>query len=282
MILTIRPSNEVKESAMKVRRYWIPALAGWLLQSFGLGLAAEETYQIEIHPGDNAIANQLNRGENRVRELFTSLPFGCMLLKLNSSAWEILELDFVPSEPEPEDGTLDPGEGAFLKSSVKFKQEFRGTRATKAQHVPFEEGWHRISHWRPEAAKFEEIVGQAPWEGVKVHRLKTGAQSTSFYDVYTFANGAWQPKEPVARVGESWLVDFTRKSDPDSVSGGSSEKTDANHSQSPPRNMEPPSPCPRTLLLGRKAPGRQPRLERNRIRRRAVSYANYNFQKPRT
>ncbi len=164
------------------------------------------SYTINIQPGLNLIANQLNQGSNSISAIFTNLPVGSILSKYNNASntwsqarWTIGWL---------EDGiTLSPGEGAFLHSPTNFTLAFIGTIHLPVLPITIPNGVaYLLSRQTNDIGNYDNIVGTAAPTGARVFKWNPLNQA---YETHTKVTGGsgWTPSVPSVAVGEAvWIA----------------------------------------------------------------------------
>ncbi len=169
-------------------------------------------YTLTMLPGDNLIANQLDRGNNRLNSVLPSVPVGTVLHTYTMGS-------FTKSSHGPQPGAWDPdlsfapGEGAILRNTgdVPFTITFNGEQVTPSLPLPLRAGFNLVSRQSLGAATFEDIVGRPPKEGTVVYRFTSKGETKaldftgSSYTSHSFSGGAWDAA-PAARPGEALLV----------------------------------------------------------------------------
>jgi len=182
-------------------------------------MSAPTTFYIQL------LANQLDHGGNPANNtldiLFSSLPNKSIALKWNSSAGSFVSS--TKGTPGWGSGaTLNPGEGAILKTLTPQTVTFTGTPRSLVNPVTITPGtWYLLSSQLNCPAVYNDIVGGGtpPFNGLSLYRLK---QSIPFqgapaglmspfdwpraYDIHVYQGTAWVPFAPQVRVGEAvWL-----------------------------------------------------------------------------
>jgi hypothetical protein len=177
---------------------------------------------LQLDPGTNFIANQLDNGEgNTLDTLFTattgspSVPEGTMFTELNSATGQ-----FLPNSTyDTVNGwsinyALTYGEGGMLITPMLFTNTFVGDVLVGDPGVnppsqPFipalvtGSGLMFLSCIDPIGnATFYDVVGRDPQNGESVTMLDPGSQ---IYTTTTFENGTWNDGDPELAVGESAL-----------------------------------------------------------------------------
>src|ERR1041384_7945855 len=170
-------------------------------------------YPVIFVPGFTAFANHLDHpGGNRAGLLFPNAPSGTKIYKwdsTNQAYRDVYAYDlhhsgiWAPSEP-----VINPGEGAFLQSPIAFTNTFTGTAHTPLlpPNMP-PDGFYFLSDQAQEVGSYESSVGASPGEGAKVYVFDAAQQPDisqfATWQVYTFAQGAWQPGAPSIPIGVS-------------------------------------------------------------------------------
>ena len=110
---------------------------------------------------------------------------------------------------DPQELTVNPGEGVLLNLPIAASLTFYGDRMTPVLPVSVGSGLSLLSAQVPIKAGYLDIVGQ-PQEGSVLYRFKpTGDPSTLDeynYRISYFRYGVWHDSPPVANVGESVFV----------------------------------------------------------------------------
>jgi hypothetical protein len=166
-------------------------------------------YAVNILPGYNLIANQLDHGSNSVADVLGAVPDGCALYKYDNvtSNWVASYYSAASSSWLPPNLTLSPGEGAFLQSPTSFTLTLIGTPHVPVLPVNVPSGaTYLLSRQTNDVGDYSNIVGGTPANLTKWYRFDAASQS---YTVYTYSShsGAWSPTEPNASVGEAvWIA----------------------------------------------------------------------------
>jgi hypothetical protein len=164
-------------------------------------------YPINIQPGFNLIANQLDQGGNSLNEIMPVVPDGCALYKYDNalSNWSAANYSAALGSWMPGDITLSPGEGAFLQSPTNFSLTFTGSPHVPVLPVTIPAGaCYLLSYQTNAVATPEEIVGTNLPAQTLVYKW-TG----SAYQVFTKGApaGGWIPSAPTTAVGEAvWIA----------------------------------------------------------------------------
>jgi hypothetical protein len=99
-----------------------------------------------------------------------------------------------------------PGYGAMLlnRSANPFQVQISGFPAYPPNPLQLDANVPAlVGRQTPGPATFQDIVGYPPQNGTTVTRILPGQGQAD----YTFSNGAWQPVEPVAQLGEAvWIT----------------------------------------------------------------------------
>jgi hypothetical protein len=171
---------------------------------------AEQQYTIAIHPGFNLIANQLNKpGGNTLNNIMPAVSPECVLYKWDNAGGTCAGR-WIVSPHHPQLGwiagdtlTLNPGEGAFLQSSVGFNLTFRGEPNTPILPLTLDAGCcYLLSRQTNGVGTFENIMGISPSGGERVFTYNGGYTSYVFDDF----DLVWVPSTPVVAVGEAMWI----------------------------------------------------------------------------
>jgi hypothetical protein len=186
-----------------------------LLLLFALALCAPEaatrastqSYTLDVQPGLNLIANQLDHGSNTLNEVLPSAPDGALLYIYNNGngTWSSSYYSAGFGSWMPGSLTLHPGQGALLQSTGAQSLTFTGQPHVPVLPVTFPAGaQYLLSRQTNDIGNYANIVGTAPADGATVFKLNTG---TGTYDSYSFFGTlGWTPSEPIAAVGEAlWI-----------------------------------------------------------------------------
>lgn len=188
-----------------------PLLLAWALTLTLPAHAVFQSYDIQILPGFNYIANHLDNGGNSLDEIMPDMPEGTEFFK-----WDKVNRTFTQPATyfggfwfgsDPATLTLAPGEGGVLNNltAPPYTLTFSGQPRLPAFPIDCQPGdLCLLSSQTPAPATYENIVGLPPEEGVMVTRWDPFTQS---YTTNTFSAGLWVPFEPVAQVGEALFVE---------------------------------------------------------------------------
>jgi len=106
---------------------------------------------------------------------------------------------------EPGTTVIMPGQGAMLfnPSTDFFQVEIFGLPPYPRRSLSLQRNVPAlVGRQSPGTATFKDIMGSTPQNGTRARRELHGQQME-----YAFINGAWQPEEPVAEVGEAmWIT----------------------------------------------------------------------------
>lgn len=165
-----------------------------------------QSYTVNVQPGLNLIANQLDHGSNMLGEILAGVPGGSLLSKYNPTnhAWSQSYFNGGSNAWIP-NLTLSPGEGAFLESPTNLALTFRGN-----PHVPvlpiagtnFANTFALLSRQTNDIGTWDNIVGIAPTPPIEVLLYRGGWLAYPFDD----EDGDWEPSGPAANVGEAVVV----------------------------------------------------------------------------
>lgn len=180
-----------------------------------------QEYVIPIQPGFNLIANQLDTGDNSLDTLMPEVPDNVQLFKWDKANQEWTAPDtflggagWIGPDGLPSTTTLDPGEGALLRSSIPFPLTFFGEVLAMETPVNLDPAvLTLVSRQVNRPGTHETIIGAAPIEGTMLFRFDPAVTDPApdpfvpgTWTTYTFSKNGWLPGEPVARVGEPIFV----------------------------------------------------------------------------
>jgi len=180
--------------------------------TFDLSLIANGTtpyYTQMFPPGTTAFAPQLTPGGSNgvpITQLLPTAPPGAQVSVWTPSG--MLNEYFDPNLRRWQPGTtvLTPGYGAMLFNPTPnmFQVNISGWPAYPPQTLQLQRKVAAlVARQTPAEATFTDIMGFAPQNGTVLSRMIGGQQRAD----YTFSQGAWQPAEPVAQLGEAvWIT----------------------------------------------------------------------------
>jgi hypothetical protein len=188
------------------------------VRNCGPNPCTNDSYTITVHPGVNLIANQLDRGGNTLPEILPVVPPGTVFWKLQPCApvpvWLAVATNTTGTNWIPDTERLTPGEGAsleILSGRPPLPLTFTGRpRCSRSLPVRLVEGWQVVSDQLPEWGNIASIVGAAPLDGTQVYRMGWG--------IYTYTEPFGWDEEPVAQVGEAWLLYWPLDNQPPVIS----------------------------------------------------------------
>lgn len=159
---------------------------------------------LSIPVGFTMIANQLDKGagNNTVANIFpATTPEGTTLYKFNGTTYDINTFEFgawgTPAM------TLNPGEGAFIKTPTAFTVTLVGEVPQGTLNNPIPTGFSIRSSIVPQSAALNTI-GYVADEGDTVYRW---VNATSSYSIATYEFGEWPGgAAPAPAVGESFFL----------------------------------------------------------------------------
>ena len=166
------------------------------------------TYSIQLKPGLNLIANQLDTGGNNLSEIMPSVPDGTVASKYDNVSGSWLQSTFSAAGGGwgPATFTLSPGEGAFLQVTSNYTLTFTGKPHVPVLPVSIPAGtaW-LLSRQTNEIATYQDILGLAPTDGALVYKWDN---SNATYVIYSFTNNGWSGGlPPTAAIGEAvWVA----------------------------------------------------------------------------
>jgi hypothetical protein len=181
-----------------------PGEAVWVAPSGGLPPSLPASYTVNVHPGLNLIANQLDHGSNRLDEIMPGVPDGCVASKYDnaSGSWTVAAYSAAAGAWQPGNVSVNPGEGVFLQSPAAFTLAFHGTPHVPVLPITIPNGaTYLLGRQTNDIGTYDNIVGAAATNGAKVSKW-TGSN----YLTYTFNAGAWAPSAPSAAVGEAMWI----------------------------------------------------------------------------
>jgi len=189
-------------------------IAGSLLSSSaGLTVLASgsgsslSTYSINLKPGLNLIANQLDTGGNNLNEIMPLVPDGTVASKyVNASGlWQQSTFTAAGGGWGPATFNLNPGEGAFIQVSSNYTLTFTGKPHVPVLplSIPSGTAW-LVSRQTNDIATYENIVGFPPSPGALIYKWD---DSNANYVTYSFTSNGWSGGlAPSVAVGEAVLI----------------------------------------------------------------------------
>ena len=173
-------------------------------------LTVHQSYTLNIQPGLNLIANQLDNGANGLNEIMPAVPNGCVIYKYEnaSGAWKMLRFFSIwPEDDLTGPITLNPGEGAFLYSPSNFNLTITGTPHAPVLPVVIPPGAvYLLSRQTNDLGTPANILGSNPLTGGKAYKWNPATQSNTVF-TKTAGGIGWTPSEPTAAVGEAmWIA----------------------------------------------------------------------------
>jgi hypothetical protein len=169
----------------------------------------DEAHLCVIRPGFSAIANNFNVGGNSLDEVLPIVDDGTLLYKYDSFGSNYSTYNYSSAFGwEPPGGTLAPGEGAFIYTSVTTQfLTFTGEIPAASQRPRLPAGRYLVSCPMPQPCSFETLMGFPPVIGDKVYRYD--GTITNLNDapssVHTFGANGWNDV-PVLMPGKSAFV----------------------------------------------------------------------------
>jgi hypothetical protein len=184
----------------------------------GVFVSANSFAGITIGTGYNLIANQYNYNGNDLNDLINhttapGIPDGCVLSKyINNSGgaypWTLSVYSATSDTWQP-NGTLDPGDGAFLlnPSATPFTLTFPGIAAA-ARSTPYSitpGSFYLLSDPSPQVSNYQLMIDAAPVDNSIVVQWIGSSQN---YRATTFKQrtSTWTPNTPGFAVGEAAWV----------------------------------------------------------------------------
>jgi hypothetical protein len=175
----------------------VPAVAPPLILS---------SYTLQLRTGLNLIANQLDRGGNTLAEILPVVPNGTVVSKYDNLNGVWGQATYSNSWGPAGILSLNPGEGAWLRSLTNFTISLLGTPHTSniPLSIPGGVTW-LVSRQTNAPGSYENIVGAAPAPGVEVFQW---INSNTTFAAFTYTITGWSGGiEPVAQIGESlWIA----------------------------------------------------------------------------
>ena len=158
--------------------------------------------------GYSMIANPLNNGSNALSQVLPNAPDGATILKFDPAQQKfsatvpsfILGAGWVP------DGTLRPGEGAFINVPTASTITFVGEvpQGTLTQPVPA--GYSIQASQVPQTGRVTTDLAFPAGDGDTILQFNSATQKYNT-DTPSFILGAgWVPSEPTVAVGTSFFV----------------------------------------------------------------------------
>jgi len=165
------------------------------------------SYTLNLLPGLNLIANQLNNGGNTLDEIMPVVPDGTLVSKYvnTNGIWLQSVFDASSGVWVPDNITLSPGEGAFLDSPSNYSLTLTGRPQATVLPVVIPDGVaYLLSRQTNDVGTYENIVGSAPTPGAVVFKW---VNAITNYATYTYSATGWVGGiEPTAAVGESMFI----------------------------------------------------------------------------
>ena len=185
--------------------------------------ANSSSYQVQLQPGWNVVANQLSTGSNSLGEVLPSVPPGSVFYQWNASNQTYTASTFDPDFGGWDNPSLNlrPGEGGFVKNSTSspFTVTFVGEVQTPHLPLSLPPGQLAlVARQIPAPATYEQITGLAPADGTKLYRYDPALQVQPFsltnWQAYTFSQGQWTPGTPSVGIGEPVFIQVPTNSEP--------------------------------------------------------------------
>lgn len=159
---------------------------------------------LSIPVGFSMIANQLDKGagNNTVANIFgATTPEGTTLYKYNGTSYDINTFEF--GEWGTPAMTLNPGEGAFIKTGTAFTVTLVGEVPQGTLNNAIPTGFSIRSSIVPQSAALN-TMGYVADEGDTVYRW---ANATGSYSIATYEFGEWPGgAAPAPAVGEAFFL----------------------------------------------------------------------------
>jgi hypothetical protein len=189
----------VTDVVKSVRARFYRALAGSSAPMNPIGF-----YHRQLPAGRSLVANQLDRGDNRVARLFPDLPVGTVLTKWDVSAQSPVETTLLASGWTRPDLTLHPGEGAVLQTESPVRLTFIG-EVQPAFYQPVDTQWSLISSPIPRAGPLNSALLFPKCNSGETGEILQLTGDSPDYKRSSYEAGCWQPApEPWVEVGEAF------------------------------------------------------------------------------
>lgn len=177
------------------------------------------SYQVQLQPGWNVIANQLSRGSNTLAEVLPVMPTGSVFYKWNAASQTYSSSTFDPELGGWDNPSLSlaPGEGGFVLNVdvLPVSTSFTGEPITSQLPLNLPPGQLTlVAAQTPTPTTYEQIVGLPPSEGTVLYRydsaLRGDPRNLSEWQPYAFSSGQWTPATPTISVGEPVFIQIAR------------------------------------------------------------------------
>lgn len=189
-------------------------LTAAVLGLLGAASASAQVYSVNavgyvnvpVPKGFSMIANPLKAADNTVPALFASAPDNTTIYKFNGTTYVINSFQF-GSWDDPK-MTLNPGEGAFIKTDSTFTNLFIGEvmQGNLTNAVPT--GFSIQASQVPQAGGLAKTLGYTPTENDTVYQFDN---TKNGYNGATFEFGDWTGGEPQLKVGEAFFLNSADK-----------------------------------------------------------------------
>jgi hypothetical protein len=172
---------------------------------------------IDVAPGFNLLANQLNNGDNKVSDLFMGHDKFMAIYKHDAATGEYTINNYEPpSEPgagdaiwDDPDMELNPGEGFWLRNldNAGFTLTLVGEVPQGTLTKTLLPGYNLVASMVPQAGGLMTDLG-VPAEDFNTVLLHSptepspGLNDTGSYNSYEYEAGEWFDMEPMVEVGE--------------------------------------------------------------------------------
>lgn len=138
---------------------------------------------VDIAAGWNLIANPLDSGNNVLSNVIPNAPYGTEVYKMVNGAYVWTQFDEDEETWYPEDPSLNPGEGVFIKAPEAFTVTFVGEVKAGVHSVDLPAGWSIVSSPTPVAGDLNEIgLTSAVDFGDEVYQYTSDGYKLSWYD----------------------------------------------------------------------------------------------------
>jgi len=210
----------VSRASLPIARAWLRCLARVALVVSATisahpltALSATSSYQVQLRPGWNVVANQLSRGSNTLADVLPSVAPFSTFYRFESNPPGYTSSFFNPDLAAWEPNLpFNVGEGGFIRNpNPAYSVTFVGEVITP--HLPLSLPYDQavlVARQIPAPATYEQITGLPPSEGTKLYRYDPMLQGDptilSNWVVYSFSQGQWTPATPNVSVGEPVFI----------------------------------------------------------------------------
>jgi hypothetical protein len=175
-------------------------------------VCCNESFTLDLAAGYSLLANQLDRGDNRLSEVLPAVPEQTQVSVPNSLGG--YETFTFAEGAWNGDATLPPGNGFFIYLPVPASLTFMGSRPTQRLPLSLLAGSNLAGRQVPERATFEDIVGRPPAEGTVLRRHIRGSSGTEmpseYYRTHIYLDRMWSGGEPRMDRGEAVFIEEFR------------------------------------------------------------------------